>query len=154
MSLVSIVCRTLRIHVAKQCHNYRSSCYSSRSTEVPLRCHLPSISSTDPSGIRRRLLVRGPLFRVGVSVGRHVVLANCCTCADRILQQSVRFFHQQPVVSERKVAMPDKDFERLPGTVVPKQYELVLTPDLALLTFQGKCSVQIEVSVVRNRAHA
>ncbi|XP_075924071.1 puromycin-sensitive aminopeptidase-like [Petromyzon marinus] len=42
--------------------------------------------------------------------------------------------------------MPEKrQFERLPTDVVPKNYELVLKPDLAEFTFEGKEAIDVEV---------
>lgn len=52
------------------------------------------------------------------------------------------------VLTKAKAKMPErKPFERLPSTVKPKHYKLVLTPDLKTFTFQGDVSIQIEVSL-------
>lgn len=52
------------------------------------------------------------------------------------------------VLTEAKAKMPErKPFERLPTTVKPKHYKLVLTPDLKTFIFKGEVSVQIEVRI-------
>lgn len=46
-----------------------------------------------------------------------------------------------------RVKMPvRKPFERLPKSVKPKHYKLVLTPDLKAFIFKGEVSIQIQVS--------
>ena len=44
-----------------------------------------------------------------------------------------------------KVAAEKKPFERLPTKVIPKHYNLHITPDLVALTFQGRVSVDVTV---------
>lgn len=47
-----------------------------------------------------------------------------------------------------KTKMPErKPFERLPTSVKPKHYKLVLTPDLKTFVFKGEVSIQIEVRI-------
>lgn len=48
--------------------------------------------------------------------------------------------------------MPEvKPFERLPTSVVPKHYALLLTPDLKTFTFKGEVSIQIQVIKETNK---
>lgn len=57
------------------------------------------------------------------------------------------------VVAENqwKQKMPTgKPFERLPETVKPKHYRLILTPDLKSLTFHGEVSTEIEVGLLHS----
>lgn len=50
------------------------------------------------------------------------------------------------VVKKSEVEMPEvKPFERLPSTVQPEHYKLVLIPDLKTFTFKGEVSIQIKV---------
>lgn len=49
-----------------------------------------------------------------------------------------------------KITMPEKKhFERLPKSVIPKNYDLFLKPNLTKFTFEGKETIKITVS--RNR---
>lgn len=43
-----------------------------------------------------------------------------------------------------------KPFERLPTSVKPKHYKLVLTPDLKRFIFKGEVFIQIEVSLINS----
>lgn len=53
-----------------------------------------------------------------------------------------------------KPVMPEKKhFERLPKTVIPKNYDLFLKPNLTKFTFEGKEKVQITVSNSENSIH-
>lgn len=52
------------------------------------------------------------------------------------------------VLTTAKAKMPErKPFERLPTSVKPKHYKLVLTPDLKTFVFKGEVSIQIEVRI-------
>lgn len=85
------------------------------------------------------------LLSAGVSVGRHVIVRS-----SKSVFCNRRFY--TTLLEKLKVDMPEvQPFERLPASVVPKHYALVLTPDLKLFTFKGESSVQLEVGLTYAR---
>lgn len=116
--------------------NYYYHHYYGRST-VPLFRRRAALS-TKPLvyGIRVRAF-----HSVAVSVGRQ--LSSFCVYGASSGQKSY-----VTAVKKSKVEMPEvKQFERLPTSVVPKHYGLVLTPDLKTFTFKGEVAIQIQVFV-------
>lgn len=69
-----------------------------------------------------------------------------------LIKNSVRFvsFSSKLYLVLTDSSMPEKKpFERLPVNVVPKNYALVLTPNLKDFTFAGEEEVEIEVKRCR-----
>lgn len=78
---------------------------------------------------------------VSVGLGRQFESSGCCV--------SKRSYGA--VLTESKVTMLErKPFERLPTSVKPKHYALVLTPNLKTFVFEGEVSIQIEVGFKQN----
>lgn len=100
------------------------------------KSHIPLFGAT-PTSVAQRNRLR--LIRsVAVSLGRPDYYSNCRTYST--------------TVKESKVKMPEaKPFERLPNSVKPTHYNLVITPDLKAFTFQGEVSIQIEVGLTYAR---
>lgn len=75
------------------------------------------------------------LLPVSASSSRLGLVKNC-VCD--ITSRSVRLYSS--------VTMPEKHFERLPKSVVPKSYDLFLKPNLSSFTFEGREKIKITVS--------
>ncbi|KAF5280581.1 hypothetical protein FQR65_LT00333 [Abscondita terminalis] len=81
---------------------------------------------------------------VSVSVGRRQLGSNTTTTVCGVVSC---FRTYATAVHKAEVKMPEvKPFERLPTTVLPKHYKLVLTPDLKTFTFKGEVSIEIQVT--------
>lgn len=74
-----------------------------------------------------------PATSVFSSVSKHKTTLN-------VISKSLHGLQVKPVMPEKK------HFERLPKTVIPKNYDLFLKPNLTKFTFEGKEKVQITVS--------
>ncbi|KAF5273236.1 hypothetical protein FQA39_LY07567 [Lamprigera yunnana] len=78
---------------------------------------------------------------VSVSVGRQLA-----TYSTSVYGVSCFRTYGTTTVQKAEVKMPEvKPFERLPPTVLPKHYQLALTPDLKTFTFKGEVSIEIQV---------
>lgn len=105
-----------------------------------------------------------PLQRVGSCNENQRCLFTAVTrrfCVYLLHHQRVRYLRflstnesSYPLSREccrKEETMPEsKPFERLPKTVVPKHYDLLLKPDLKSFVFEGKVTVQIQVNAVTN----
>ncbi|KAF5280580.1 hypothetical protein FQR65_LT00331 [Abscondita terminalis] len=86
---------------------------------------------------------------VSVSVGRRQLGSNTTTTVCGVVSC---FRTYATAVHKAEVKMPEvKPFERLPTTVLPKHYKLVLTPDLKTFTFKGEVSIEIQVVQETNK---
>lgn len=112
-----------------------------------------SISTTP---LRRGFITGGSYFKSNKSCVVSVLINSANNGSNRV---SRIFVTRNIVISllsvlprrsahlQVKITMPEKKhFERLPKSVVPKNYDLFLKPNLTKFTFEGKEKIKITVS--------